>query len=116
MTLIQLWKRLKKLVIQCASVEVSVMTFLLSVLVAVLLNPWVPLPLDLYPLWISLILYVALFLPLAIEEALRWGVLRVDHPDIEEFIHAKRNENKLTGFNISVGITDAFMEAVKKDG
>lgn len=43
------------------------------------------------------------------------GVLRVDHPDIEEFIHAKRNEHKLTGFNISVGITDAFMEAVKKD-
>lgn len=43
------------------------------------------------------------------------GVLRVDHPDIEEFIHAKRNEHKLTGFNISVGITDKFMEAVKND-
>ena len=43
------------------------------------------------------------------------GVLRVDHPDIIEFVHAKRNENKLTRFNISVGITDEFMTAVKND-
>lgn len=41
------------------------------------------------------------------------GVLRVDHPDIEEFVSAKRNTTKLTRFNISVGITDAFMNAVK---
>ena len=41
------------------------------------------------------------------------GVLRVDHPDIEEFVFAKRNSNKLTRFNISVGITDQFMSAVK---
>jgi len=43
------------------------------------------------------------------------AVLRVDHPDIEEFISCKTNENQITNFNISVGITDAFMRAVKND-
>jgi ribonucleoside-diphosphate reductase alpha chain len=43
------------------------------------------------------------------------GVLRVDHPDIEEFIHAKQNGTELTAFNISIGITDAFMKAVEDD-
>ena len=43
------------------------------------------------------------------------GVLRVDHPDVEQFIRAKRNNTKLTNFNISVGVTDDFMECVVKD-
>ena len=41
------------------------------------------------------------------------GVLRVDHPDIQEFIHAKNNSTDLTQFNMSVGVTDKFMQAVK---
>jgi ribonucleoside-diphosphate reductase alpha chain len=43
------------------------------------------------------------------------GVLRVDHPDIEEFILAKQNATDLTAFNISIGITDKFMRCVRKD-
>ena len=43
------------------------------------------------------------------------GSLRVDHPDIREFVRTKRNSDKLNGFNISVGITDAFMEALKTE-
>ena len=38
------------------------------------------------------------------------GVIRIDHPDIEQFITAKNNSDRLTGFNISVGVTDKFMQ------
>ncbi|NOZ48705.1 MAG: adenosylcobalamin-dependent ribonucleoside-diphosphate reductase [Chloroflexi bacterium] len=44
------------------------------------------------------------------------AVLRVDHPDIEEFIACKAEEGTITNFNISVGVSDAFMQAVKEDG
>jgi ribonucleoside-diphosphate reductase alpha chain len=44
------------------------------------------------------------------------GVLRVDHPDIMEFIPIKKNPDEMTNFNLSVGLTREFMEALEKDG
>lgn len=41
------------------------------------------------------------------------GVLRIDHPDIEQFIRAKQNSTALTNFNISIAVTDKFMEALE---
>jgi ribonucleoside-diphosphate reductase alpha chain len=44
------------------------------------------------------------------------AILRIDHPDIEEFIDAKRDQRSLQNFNISVGVTSEFMRAVGTDG
>lgn len=43
------------------------------------------------------------------------GILRVDHPDIRAFIACKSDSHEITNFNISVGLTEKFMEAVERD-
>jgi ribonucleoside-diphosphate reductase alpha chain len=44
------------------------------------------------------------------------GILRVDHPDILEFVAAKSDDRELSNFNISVGVTEQFLDTVEKDG
>lgn len=43
------------------------------------------------------------------------GILRIDHPDIEEFIHAKNDNHTLRGFNLSVAVTDEFMRCLSTE-
>jgi ribonucleoside-diphosphate reductase alpha chain len=51
----------------------------------------------------------------AVRHAGHMGILRIDHPDIEKFIAAKHDYTQLTNFNMSIAITDEFVNAVNED-
>lgn len=51
----------------------------------------------------------------AVRHAGHMGILRIDHPDIKKFITAKQDYSQLTNFNISIAITDKFVEALNND-
>ena len=50
----------------------------------------------------------------AVRHAGHMGILRIDHPDIEKFIAAKQDYSQLTNFNISIAVTDEFVNALRK--
>lgn len=50
----------------------------------------------------------------AVRHAGHMGILRIDHPDVKKFITAKQDYSQLTNFNISISITDKFVEALEK--
>lgn len=51
----------------------------------------------------------------AVRHAGHMGILRIDHPEIEKFISAKEDYSQLTNFNISIAVTDEFVEALKNN-
>jgi len=51
----------------------------------------------------------------SVRHAGHMGILRIDHPDIEKFIEAKQNYSELTNFNISVAVTDEFLQALNEN-
>jgi ribonucleoside-diphosphate reductase alpha chain len=71
--------------------------------------------LDHYHLWISMTKRVSPFLLQEGEGELKWQPFDVGHPDVEDFIKAKRENGRLRQFNLSLLITNEFMEAVTKD-
>ncbi len=50
-----------------------------------------------------------------VQRGANMGILRIDHPDVLEFINVKADGKSFTNFNLSVGVTDTFMEAVIND-